>query len=133
VAQGELVDAAASTEQVLGYLQDSSVSSSLAQYPSQKFKEDWVAGFAARRPYSPYFGDCSSTSTPDCRTAREILLAQYWDSAKIEALSRLDTASFCPGCMAHLTECWNTGRKKTWDELPEIFGLPPWSELKKDM
>jgi hypothetical protein len=35
--------------------------------------------------------------------------------------------------MAHLTECWNAGRKKTWDELPEIFGLPPWSELKKDM
>ncbi|KAJ7307063.1 hypothetical protein DFH08DRAFT_1051824 [Mycena albidolilacea] len=79
------------------------------------------------------FGDCSSTSTPDCRTAREILLAQYWDSAKIEALSRLDTASFCPGCMKHLTECWNAGRRKTWDELPEIFGLPPWSELKKDI
>ncbi|KAJ6456125.1 hypothetical protein C8R45DRAFT_1034982 [Mycena sanguinolenta] len=44
-----------------------------------------------------------------------------------------DERDFCDSCTPHIHDCMAAGRKKIWEELPGIFDLPPWSELKNDM
>ncbi|KAJ7237023.1 hypothetical protein B0H12DRAFT_1190794 [Mycena haematopus] len=37
---------------------------------------------------------------------------------------------FCASCIEHITESMDAGRKKMWEDLPRMFGLPPWNKLK---
>ncbi|KAJ7494271.1 hypothetical protein B0H11DRAFT_1802506 [Mycena galericulata] len=37
----------------------------------------------------------------------------------------------CPACITLLRLHHNTARQKFWDNLPKIYGLPPWEELEK--
>ena len=38
---------------------------------------------------------------------------------------------FCPSCAAPMSQSINEGRARVWDQLPKIFDLPSWDELKK--
>ncbi|KAF8216748.1 hypothetical protein K438DRAFT_1953652 [Mycena galopus ATCC 62051] len=80
------------------------------------------------------FNDC--TTLERCRIARDHVLSEYLDSALIGALvkpSDLGLSKFCATCIRHIHECITSGRKKLWEGLPQIFDLPPWSELKNDI
>jgi hypothetical protein len=70
-----------------------------------------------------------------CRTSRENILSQFLGGTELGALALPGdfSCAFCAACAQHVTECMDAGRKKTWDELPGFFQLPPWSELKNDM
>ncbi|KAJ7237044.1 hypothetical protein B0H12DRAFT_1190803 [Mycena haematopus] len=37
---------------------------------------------------------------------------------------------FCASCLQHITDSVDAGRKKMWEDLPYMFNLPPWNELK---
>ncbi|KAF7359025.1 hypothetical protein MSAN_01243200 [Mycena sanguinolenta] len=37
----------------------------------------------------------------------------------------------CAACFTHLEETHDEARQKIWDKLPDLCGLPPWSELEK--
>jgi hypothetical protein len=39
--------------------------------------------------------------------------------------------SFCMFCSKKSSELHNAGRQRIWDELPSIYGLPEWEELRK--
>ncbi|KAF8216780.1 hypothetical protein K438DRAFT_403438 [Mycena galopus ATCC 62051] len=91
---------------------------------------DYTFGWARRE-----FGGC--TKPTQCRTLRDGVLSEYSEQAEIEALALpsdiLDGFKFCAACTRHAYECIIAGRKKIWDELPDIFDLPPWDELKNEI
>ncbi|KAJ7610472.1 hypothetical protein FB45DRAFT_875825 [Roridomyces roridus] len=37
---------------------------------------------------------------------------------------------FCPSCLTEARREYEDSRRRVWDQLPEIFGLPSWDELK---
>ncbi|KAJ6509142.1 hypothetical protein C8R47DRAFT_10947 [Mycena vitilis] len=37
----------------------------------------------------------------------------------------------CPTCLESLKTTFQEARQAFWDKLPEIYGLPPWEELRK--
>ncbi|KAF8130914.1 hypothetical protein K438DRAFT_2032132 [Mycena galopus ATCC 62051] len=39
----------------------------------------------------------------------------------------------CATCCSHVDELTAVGREMIWEELPGIFGLPAWNELKNDL
>ncbi|KAJ6519063.1 hypothetical protein C8R45DRAFT_807261 [Mycena sanguinolenta] len=77
--------------------------------------------------------DC--TSLQSCRKEREGFLALYMDDSRPFALVELNFKfhDFCDACARHATDCMNAGRKKIWEELPQMFDLPPWDQLKNDL
>ncbi|KAF8216796.1 hypothetical protein K438DRAFT_1925829 [Mycena galopus ATCC 62051] len=97
----------------------------------KQFQRDYTLGWTRQ-----YFPDC--TDAEDCRISRKAIMDCHLDDAEIGALDRPSTwvdseLKFCPECKQHMRKCMTIGRKKIWKELPEIFGLPTWSELKNDM
>ncbi|KAJ6519054.1 hypothetical protein C8R45DRAFT_11752 [Mycena sanguinolenta] len=81
------------------------------------------------------FTDCTSPAA--CHSSREINLNDLTGGYRILAvpllLRPLVDWGFCAACTRHADESLSTGRKKMWKELPEIFDLPPWDELKNDL
>jgi hypothetical protein len=81
------------------------------------------------------------TDSEPCRRAREALLGFYVDRAAVGSLDLLGGRSpsgfcarrLCASCFEHALESLANGRKKTWEELPGFFDLPPWNELKNDL
>ncbi|KAF8216871.1 hypothetical protein K438DRAFT_1953763 [Mycena galopus ATCC 62051] len=71
-----------------------------------------------------------------CRTSRESYL-DHVDEADVDALaSTLQKAYHCEFCAARtrrIAEFMAVRRKKILEELPEIFDLPPWDELKDNI
>ncbi|KAJ7061513.1 hypothetical protein C8F01DRAFT_1369043 [Mycena amicta] len=49
-----------------------------------------------------------------------------WDADDWKHLNRL-----CPTCLSALTTSHQAARQKFWNELPGIYGLPPWPELNR--
>ncbi|KAJ7604155.1 hypothetical protein FB45DRAFT_958016 [Roridomyces roridus] len=39
--------------------------------------------------------------------------------------------NFCPTCLASLQATNRAKRQEFWDDLPKMYGLPPWEELEK--
>ena len=37
----------------------------------------------------------------------------------------------CPRCLAVLKQKHEEARQAFWDELPQMYGLPPWNELEQ--
>ncbi|KAJ6519053.1 hypothetical protein C8R45DRAFT_1117032 [Mycena sanguinolenta] len=82
------------------------------------------------------FTDCTSPVT--CRSSRESKSQELTRGYQIWAVSRRiiltwGHGKFCPACTRHAKECSIAGREKTWQEVPEIFGLPPWNQLENDL
>ncbi|KAJ7467887.1 hypothetical protein B0H11DRAFT_1921359 [Mycena galericulata] len=89
---------------------------------------------------------------PDCSTpddcaeavseAREMLLQwsrqgyrdgdplQTWVFAEIEAESEGQTV-LCPGCTKIGEERYDAAQKEFWHQMPHMFGLPGWEELRE--
>ncbi|KAJ7250527.1 hypothetical protein B0H12DRAFT_1019195 [Mycena haematopus] len=79
------------------------------------------------------FNNCADSV--GCRTSREAILTAYLRDTfpYVGALgppSDLNIFQFCAACRQRMTESMTVSRKKIWDELPGVFDLPPWSELK---
>ncbi|KAF8216781.1 hypothetical protein K438DRAFT_2007554 [Mycena galopus ATCC 62051] len=95
----------------------------------KQFQESYPLAWARKWE----FGDC--TNSAQCRTARETFYAESLDTATISALDVLPNGvghwcKMCSACTKHAKKVVSAGRNKLWDELPAIFGLPAWNELK---
>ncbi|KAF8216804.1 hypothetical protein K438DRAFT_1703912 [Mycena galopus ATCC 62051] len=80
------------------------------------------------------YDDC--TDLAECRRVRELTAIAYSnvEGTQVGALGKpYSWDRFCDTCIAHSNECMAAGRRKFWDELPEIFDLLPWNELKNDI
>jgi len=49
-----------------------------------------------------------------------------WNSSDWELLGDI-----CPVCLESLKQTYNEARQKFWDDLPKMYGLPPWPELER--
>ncbi|KAJ6519009.1 hypothetical protein C8R45DRAFT_885247 [Mycena sanguinolenta] len=96
----------------------------------KQFEPGYTFGWARKWD----FNDCSS---PDmCRTSRENILAAYMAKNQIFAFVGVHSFNgfkFCDACTRHATDSAAAGKKKFWQELPQIFDLPPWNELVNDL
>ncbi|KAF8216802.1 hypothetical protein K438DRAFT_1925832 [Mycena galopus ATCC 62051] len=101
------------------------------RFSKRQFQSGYTFGWARQWE----FDDC--TDLVDCRIAREAVVIVFSDAEEImldESFGPIDgLLHFCDTCIGHLSECMAAGRKKFWNELPEIFDLPPWNELKNDI
>ncbi|KAF8216825.1 hypothetical protein K438DRAFT_1658313 [Mycena galopus ATCC 62051] len=81
------------------------------------------------------FDGCATP--PRCRALQEAVVTTHLDQAWVGALfapgNKERLWNLCATCTEHVKESMTVGRRKIWDELPGIFELPPWSELKNDM
>ncbi|KAF8216885.1 hypothetical protein K438DRAFT_1658397 [Mycena galopus ATCC 62051] len=98
----------------------------------KQFQPGYTFGWARKWEFT------GCTSVAQCLALRQVILTYHLDSdrAHFRALLKpgaLGDYVFCPSCTRHIHECMTAGRKKIWEELPAIFDLPPWSELKNDM
>ncbi|KAF7370402.1 hypothetical protein MSAN_00671800 [Mycena sanguinolenta] len=76
------------------------------------------------------------TGRSKCRKARQMFMRQCLDGSRIWAFMRIDclkNCELCTVCHDHAMEAANGGRIKMWEELPQIFNLPPWDELTNDI
>jgi hypothetical protein len=98
---------------------------------AKQFQEGYTLGWARKWQ----FDDCTKAQ---CRTGRESILNWYLEDAEVGALE-LPTRimggfhELCAVCSQHARQSTVAGRKKMWEQLPEFFDLPPWSELKNKM
>ncbi|KAF7969822.1 hypothetical protein HWV62_28032 [Athelia sp. TMB] len=70
-----------------------------------------------------------------CIPARQKILQQLLPVPEIEALVLWPlerTAELCLFCRAGARVIHESGRTRFWEQLPDIFGLPPWGELEKE-
>ncbi|KAJ7490874.1 hypothetical protein FB451DRAFT_1079640 [Mycena latifolia] len=74
-----------------------------------------------------------------CVEARFQAFAGTWDIADDDSCIPLDIwtpvdwnilADVCPTCLVLLKRTHGDARQAFWDQLPEIYGLPPWAELE---
>ncbi|KAF7370433.1 BTB domain-containing protein [Mycena sanguinolenta] len=77
------------------------------------------------------------TNPPKCGKAREKFMRDFVDKFRLFALSYaiaiMDMSQLCTACGLHAERANRAGRIKMWVELPRIFGLPPWDQLKNDL
>ncbi|KAF7370395.1 BTB domain-containing protein [Mycena sanguinolenta] len=81
------------------------------------------------------FHDCTSPVT--CRASRENIWTSHMEDSEVYVFLVpryfLGRYNFCAACTLHATESMTVGRNKIWQELPEIFDLPPWNELRNNL
>ncbi|KAF7370424.1 BTB domain-containing protein [Mycena sanguinolenta] len=84
---------------------------------------------------SEMFHDC--TAPTQCSKAREVFVRECLDNSAIWTFPLTSSAparcNLCAACKLRMIEAMEAGRIKMWAELPQIFGLPPWDELKDDL
>ncbi|KAF8217106.1 hypothetical protein K438DRAFT_1798311 [Mycena galopus ATCC 62051] len=99
----------------------------------KQFQPGYTFGWVRER------GSDDCTNPLRCRAARDAVVKQCSDTTAIVIFTTPKTqerylwSNFCSACARHAAKCIAAGRKKTWKELPEIFDLPPWRELKNDI
>ncbi|KAJ7496920.1 hypothetical protein FB451DRAFT_1018622 [Mycena latifolia] len=79
--------------------------------------------------------DDSCMDPAKCTAWRTRILHRYLDFLQVRALSGQESSwepSLCASCARHTRNSTAAGRKKTWQELPGFFDLPPWTELKNE-
>ncbi|KAK7017611.1 BTB domain-containing protein [Favolaschia claudopus] len=94
---------------------------------------------ATHRFAMPDDSSCYAPST--CDTARSMVLAQRLDEVSeprlnpvtpnLEAttMEKLNALGMCSDCRAVAKAVLSVAATAFWDELPGLFGLPPWAEL----
>ncbi|KAJ7188671.1 hypothetical protein C8R46DRAFT_1205812 [Mycena filopes] len=78
--------------------------------------------------------NCSDS--PKCSDSLHQRLGHYLDHGGLRALAKYQPAgekALCSSCTRYTVNLNNAGRKRTWEELPGYFELPPWSELEDDL
>ncbi|KAJ7464362.1 hypothetical protein FB451DRAFT_1094151 [Mycena latifolia] len=51
--------------------------------------------------------------------------------ASDELLSHIKSIDMCESCVEEAKALYAAARKAFWDQLPQMFGLPPWAELEE--
>ncbi|KAF7351128.1 BTB domain-containing protein [Mycena sanguinolenta] len=75
-------------------------------------------------------------SPAQCDGSRKSVFVSWTDMHVAEPFSFSDHHSTwppCATCCKHALEANTAGRKKSWEELPAIFDLPSWDQLKNDV
>ncbi|KAF7370394.1 BTB domain-containing protein [Mycena sanguinolenta] len=96
----------------------------------KQFEPGYTFGWARKWD----FDDCPSSAV--CRASRGQILNSYMEAFDTWALVEprpFSEYNLCAACSQHAKESMTAGRKKFWQELPEIFDLPAWNELKNDL
>ncbi|KAF8178679.1 hypothetical protein K438DRAFT_1726338 [Mycena galopus ATCC 62051] len=73
------------------------------------------------------------TDPPKCKIWRTRKLRTYRDLGVVALMTPTGIHGLCDSCDESYRQSWLVGRKKVWEELPKIFDLPPWVELKNDL
>lgn len=74
-------------------------------------------------------------SDKSCRASRQLILEAFTGHDRLDPLGYVtqegwSTITLCAACrVAGQTE-YDTARQTVWDQLPSIFNLPSWEELK---
>ncbi|KAJ6519012.1 hypothetical protein C8R45DRAFT_1204280 [Mycena sanguinolenta] len=97
----------------------------------KQFEPGYTFGWARERELT------GCTSSAVCRSLREEILKDCTEKYEILALVgpswlRVRNIGFCAACRQHAKKSLAAGKKKIWQELPQIFDLSPWSELLKN-
>ncbi|KAJ7221387.1 hypothetical protein GGX14DRAFT_669561 [Mycena pura] len=75
------------------------------------------------------------TSTQDCIVERlrvlQEAISDHSRSPLVVGLSGHLMKKLCPHCLAVLKQKHEEARQAFWDELPQMYGLPPWNELEQ--
>ncbi|KAJ6519038.1 hypothetical protein C8R45DRAFT_918130 [Mycena sanguinolenta] len=104
----------------------------------KQFEPGYTLGWA--REWN--FDDDHCNSPKACRLAREHPLAYCcMGGYRVQAVPVIDPTHgglwmfhpLCAACARHAKDSIAAGRKKIWQELPKMFDLPPWSELKNGL
>ncbi|KAJ7039060.1 hypothetical protein C8F04DRAFT_1086976 [Mycena alexandri] len=78
--------------------------------------------------------NCSDS--PKCSDSLHQRLGHYLDHGGLRALAKyqpVGETGLCTSCTRYTANLNDAGRKRMWEELPEYFELPPWSELEDDL
>lgn len=68
----------------------------------------------------------------ECNRERIKYIAKHAKAdGHLDPLARRTFKNFCPECRRVLEEDAEAGRKKVWEQLPLVFGLPSWEDLTK--
>ncbi|KAF8178644.1 hypothetical protein K438DRAFT_1977875 [Mycena galopus ATCC 62051] len=98
---------------------------------SKQFQPGYTLGWLRTWPYT----DCGDPSR--CRALRTSMFHSYMDGNIVASFAKFVDddvrKSFCGTCSQHVLEAAAAGRKKMWEELPQIFDLPLWGELQNDL
>ncbi|KAJ7142129.1 hypothetical protein C8R43DRAFT_1016403 [Mycena crocata] len=63
---------------------------------------------------------------------RELIRASPFDALDVWTLDDWENlGDLCDTCLRVLKDTHQSARQKFWDELPQIYGLPPWEELER--
>ncbi|KAJ6519056.1 hypothetical protein C8R45DRAFT_11781 [Mycena sanguinolenta] len=68
-----------------------------------------------------------------CRSVRQDVRRRMDQYLVYALIVDVKYSNFCTVCSRHATESITAGRKKIWEELPQMFDLPPWNQLKNDL
>ncbi|KAF7370411.1 BTB domain-containing protein [Mycena sanguinolenta] len=95
----------------------------------KQFELGYTLGWARKWEF-----DDECTDPSSCRKSRETITWDYRSFiASLIPLPFLAQFKLCTACRKHATEAMAAGREKMWQELPQIFDLPPWDQLKNDL
>lgn len=89
--------------------------------------------------YSPQRDISDQCSNPAwCHDSRHAIIidTQYWGYDKVMPFHTLDfekseAPQLCSACEDALKKSYLAGRATAWEQLPGVFGLPGWEELRK--
>jgi hypothetical protein len=98
---------------------------------SKQFQPGYTLGWLRNWQLS----DCKNPI--GCDRRRSAMLSHYLDGNVVGALDIFEAhdvrKAFCATCCQHVLDLNATGLKKMWEELPGIFDLAPWDQLKNDL
>ncbi|KAF7351131.1 BTB domain-containing protein [Mycena sanguinolenta] len=97
----------------------------------QQYKQEYALGFfvASQPP--------RCIAPAKCGAVRKHTFDLWMDKNSVNPLYNFRSNSdwikyFCAACYEHASKANAAGRKKSWKELPAIFDLPPWDQLKNN-
>ncbi|KAJ6497669.1 hypothetical protein C8R45DRAFT_983792 [Mycena sanguinolenta] len=95
----------------------------------QQYKQEYAMGFFLE-------SKVPRCSTPaECGANRKHVFEGCMDENLVDFLYHLKDgwrSFFCAACYKNASEANTAGRKKSWEDLPAIFDLPAWDQLKND-
>ncbi|KAF7351076.1 BTB domain-containing protein [Mycena sanguinolenta] len=113
-----------------------SVDASMAakKLATKQFQPGYTLGWLREWPYPP--ADCDSPKK--CNATRKHVFYSFLDANRLKPFLEASQIEIwkgflCVACYQHVFESVTAGRQKMWEELPAIFDLPPWHEVKNDL
>ncbi|KAL1747956.1 hypothetical protein HDZ31DRAFT_30775 [Schizophyllum fasciatum] len=96
----------------------------------------WIEGCFARMPRQCVDGvdECTRGTRDGLLSQARIARYVTGDSPLADSVSEDHEKmtvqySMCEGCARHIERCFSDWKAKTWNEFPNLFGLPDWVQL----